>query len=144
MRALPEAHYHLGEVLQQLGVPTDAIAAWTEAVRVAPTFLPAQLALAEAHLNQGDAAAARQAAQAVRELRPANTYVAALCSLAELLAAIDASDFDAAAASADEIRAMLDREPSLVAVPAFAGHLARALDRLPDTVATALRDQVWS
>jgi predicted O-linked N-acetylglucosamine transferase (SPINDLY family) len=138
----PEAHYHLGEVLQQLGVPTDAIAAWTEAVRVAPTFLPAQLALAEAHLNQGDAAAARQAAQAVRELRPANTYVAALCSLAELLAAIDASDFDAAAASADEIRAMLDREPSLVAVPAFAGHLARALDRLPDTVATALRDRL--
>ncbi|MBK7791983.1 MAG: tetratricopeptide repeat protein [Betaproteobacteria bacterium] len=79
----PEAHYHLGEVLQQLGVPADAIAAWTEAVRVAPTFLPAQLALAEAQLNQGDAAAARKAAQAVRELRPANTYVAALCSLAD-------------------------------------------------------------
>src|SRR6266536_1906625 len=72
-RAEPHAavtHFHLGEVLWQLGRATEAISSWREAVRIDPRIFAATRALAEALLASGDAGAARVAADRALALAP--------------------------------------------------------------------------
>jgi tetratricopeptide (TPR) repeat protein len=54
----PVPHFHLGEVLWQLGLTTEALQAWRTAAGLDRTFLAPRLALAEAAMTHGDFASA--------------------------------------------------------------------------------------
>ena len=61
----PVPHFHLGEVLWQLGLADDAVRAWQASADLDKTFSPPRLALAEVALTRGDfEVAADNAAQA--------------------------------------------------------------------------------
>jgi hypothetical protein len=54
----PVPHFHLGEVLWQLGLADDAVRAWQASADLDKTFSPPRLALAEVALTRGDFAVA--------------------------------------------------------------------------------------
>ena len=131
MRLAPEAadvRFRLGEVLWQLGRLPDAVAAWAEAARLAPRHPAPTLALAEAHLGLGDLAAAHEAGQRAFELAPAEPRAAGIAALTTAMRAQDAHDAAAVIAAGTRLAEALERSPSLLAIPAFGGMLARALD----------------
>ena len=119
-----EPHFHLGEVLWQLGRLSEAIAAWREALRAAPIFLAPLQALAEALLATGDAAGAREAADRVLEVAPDNARASMIGGVARLLLGVASNGVLPAAVVAEAIR----REPQLASVTTLAGPLALALD----------------
>ncbi|MFO1305832.1 MAG: tetratricopeptide repeat protein [Burkholderiales bacterium] len=82
----PVPHFHLGEVLWQLGLAEDAIRAWTASAALDTTFAPPRLALAEVALTRGDFATAALNASQAFELQPGNTRarVTALAARAAL------------------------------------------------------------
>lgn len=134
----PDAHFHLGEVLWQLGRPSDALVAWREAMRLDPRLAAPAQAAAEALLALGDVEAARQAAEHVLTLISGDNR-------AHLIAAVARMKLtpDDAGAMATLTMDVLARDPSLLAVPTLAQPLADALDRLPDTPAKlALLDRI--
>jgi len=133
----PDAPYHLGEVLWQLGRFAEAIAAWREALRIAPTFLAPAQALAEALLATADAAGAAQAAARVLALAPGDVRAEFIAGVAALV--VGGGDVDAAAGRVD---AALARDPALVGVPTLAAPLALAVDRAAPASRAALVEQV--
>ncbi len=128
-----DARFHLGEVLWQLGRLPDAIVCWRDAARLAPAHRPAQMALAEALLGTGDATGARSVAAAVAARHARNQRSRAIVAVAELTAA----NGTGAAAAAVAAAATITEAPNLLTVPAIAGSLARAVDRLADPAQAA-------
>jgi len=128
-----DARFHLGEVLWQMGRLPDAIVCWRDAARIAPEHRPAQMALAEALLGTGDAAGARTVAATVAARHARNQRSRAIVAVAGLAAGSAAEPADAAAA----VAATLAEAPNLLTVPAIAGSLARAVDRIDDPALTA-------
>jgi len=119
----PEARFHLGEALWQLGLTEGAIQSWRDAAQVDPTFVAARIAVAEALLTRGDyegarAAAAEAVALAPGEHRAQTSYGAAAAALG-----------DSAALAA--FAKLLPTQPDLALLPAYAPALARALERAP-------------
>jgi len=129
-----DPRFHLGEVLWQLGLLPEAIAAWREACAVGPGHAAPHYALAEALLAVGDAAGARDIAGRVLTLAPDNPRRSTIHATARLILAEGTSSDARAerAAAAEVIAEALAREPALRAVPSIAGPLAVALDRLPE------------
>ena len=128
MRADPDAsdaRFHLGEVLWQLGQIPAAIAAWRDTAASNADHLAPRLALAEALLVTGDAAAAVDAADATLRIAPGNGRAAIVRAIAGILRGDGADSIPA-------IAGLLGSEPQLLAVPTIAGSLALALDRAAD------------
>ena len=114
--ASPLPHFHLGEVLWQLGLPGDALQAWRTAAGLDQTFLPPRLALAEALMTLGDLAGASAAAQEAWRLAPQDARARAT----SVAAGAAAGDRGAAAEAAEVFAA----EPALAHVPSLASALA--------------------
>ena len=125
----PDPHFNLGDVSWQFGRVQDALAAWREAARLNPAFLPAWQALAEALLATGDAPAARAAAERVLALAAGNTRAGLIAAIARMMGDDAAADPPPASA----VVLALDREPALAGVAALSNPLALALDRAPST-----------
>jgi len=128
-------HLHLGEVLWQLGRLPDAIAAWETAARLAPRDLAASQALAEAHLGLGELAAANEAARRALDVEPGNPRALAFAAVTELMLAHDGSDVGGIETAAARLSEAWGRDGSIIAAPALAGMLARALDGIGDVPA---------
>ena len=64
-------HYERGRARAAAGDPDDAISAFRDALRVQPEFLPAAVALGDAHLATGDAAQAVKVWERAAEAQPA-------------------------------------------------------------------------
>ncbi len=120
----PLPHFHLGEVLWQLGLGADALAAWRSSAHLGPTFVPPRLALCEAAMVQGEFASAQAVAQDVRSIAPADerSRVTAIVAAA---AQGDRAMLTAAAAA-------LAGEPTLRAARALADAVAFALEQPED------------
>src|SRR5258708_39216561 len=82
-----DPRFHLGEVLWQLGLFAEAVAAWRDACAAGPDHPAAYYALAEALLATGDAAGAREAASRVAALAPDNPRRIAIEATARLFLA---------------------------------------------------------
>ncbi len=121
-------HFHLGEVLWQLGRIPDAIAAWREALRADSRDLASTQALAEALLATGDASGARDAAGRVLALAPDNARATMIRGIARMTTNGGATDPSPGADVLDALR----REPQLATVATLAGPLALALDHVQD------------
>ncbi len=115
----PLPPYHLGEVLWQLGLTADAIAAWHRSARLDITFVPPRQALTEAALLHGDFSSARQIADEAVAAAPQNERVQA----AAAAAAAALHDPVAVARCAE----LVERSPALARVPAMANAYAVAL-----------------
>ncbi len=128
----PLPHFHLGVVLWQLGLASDALAAWRTSARLGPAFVPPRLALAEAAIEKGDFASARQLAEEALKISPTDAR-ARITALAATAAQGDEAALEKAAHALTENRAFLTS-------PALAGAVALALERMdrdpaPGTVA---------
>jgi predicted O-linked N-acetylglucosamine transferase (SPINDLY family) len=120
-----DAPFHLGEVLRQLGLVPEAIAAWRDAVAINSGHLAPSLALAEALLGTGDLAGAAAAADAALRIAPDDAHAAIIATLARLLqGGVDARDTDG-------LR-HFERDRHWLEVPAISGALGAALDRSRD------------
>ena len=64
------AHFYLGNAFDMLGDTGQAENHWTEAARIAPTYLPAQNALAKVALSNGDVSLLKSIAKIVTERAP--------------------------------------------------------------------------
>src|SRR5947207_7069820 len=109
-RAQPRAaatHFHLGEVLWQLGRAPEAISSWREAVGIDPRIFPAARVLAEALLVSGDASGARASADRALALAPNDTRTVLIRGIAALLLDEESNGSTPAAA----IEAVLTHEP---------------------------------
>ncbi len=128
----PVPLFHLGEVLWQLGLADEAVAAWHRSARLDGSFLPPRQALSEAAILHGDFASAAQIAREAASAAPQNDRAQAAA------AAADAALHDAAAMRlcAEQI----ERNPALVAVPALANAYAAALTAADSPARTALFD----
>ncbi len=118
-----DARFHLGEVLWQLGLSDEAIAAWRDAAQIDSRFLAARLALAESLLARADytgaqAAAGEALALAPLELRARASHEAAAAALGDR------------AALARLVR-LLSENPELSLPPAYTPALARVLEHAP-------------
>ena len=120
----PDPHFHLGEVLWQLGRIPDAVAAWREALRVDPGHLAPAQALAEALLATGDAVGAREMADGVLSRLPGDARATMIRGTARLTMDGGATE----SSPAVEVELALRREPNLAAVATLGGPLALALD----------------
>jgi predicted O-linked N-acetylglucosamine transferase (SPINDLY family) len=129
--AAPDSHFHLGEVLWQLGLLAEAISAWRDAMRRDSRFLAPVQALAEALLATGDAKGAREAAHRVLTLAPGDARARYIAGVAGLL--LPGKDHAAAAARVSDA---LAQDAGLVAIPTLAGPLALAVERLGDAAAS--------
>ncbi len=128
-----DPRFLLGEVLWQLGLFAEAIAAWRDARAVGPNHPPAHYALAEALLVTGDSSAARDVAAGLLPIAPDSPRRRAIEATARLFLAEGTSP-GAAAERAEAVDAAVEalrREPALLSVLSVAGSLAQALDRLP-------------
>jgi len=131
--AQPDAYFHLGEVLWQLGLLADAISAWHEATRRAARFLAPVQALAEAMLATGNANGAREAADRVLTLAPGDGRAEFIAGVAAMML----EDEGRTAAAATRVSEALARGDGLVAIPTLAGPLALACERVGDAAAKA-------
>ena len=118
-----DARFHLGEVLWQLGLSDEAIAAWRDAAQIDSRFLAARLALAESLLARADYAGAQAAAGealalAPLELRARASHGAAAAALGDR------------GALARLVR-LLSENPELSLPPAYTPALARVLEHAP-------------
>jgi len=134
---VPDAPYHLGEALWQLGRFAEAIAAWREALRVAPRFLAPAQALAEALLATADAAGAGEAAARVLALAPGDARAEFIAGVAAV--ALGEGDVDAAAG---RVAGALVRDPTLAGVATLAAPLALAAERAAAAPRAVIVDQV--
>lgn len=132
-----DAHFHLGEVLWQLGKMKEAISAWQHATTAHPEGLAAQFALAEASLALNDLAQAEIAAIHAVELSAEAPRAMLILATARLARAsnVDADAADGIRAravqqAAEQVLAALGREPALLTVPSLAGPLATTIDQL--------------
>ncbi len=131
----PVPHFHLGEMLWQLGLAEDAFAAWRRSAALDAIFAPPRLALAEALLTQRDFAGARAVAGEAVALVPADTTAQALAATAGA-----AEGHEQAFA---ETASLIAASPGLVCGSALAGALATALDLARDSAPkTALLDSL--
>ena len=131
--AQPDAYFHLGEVLWQLGLLAEAISAWHEATRRAARFLAPVQALAEALLATGNANGAREAADRVLTLAPGDGRAEFIAGVAAMML----EDDGRTVAAATRVSEALARDDGLVAIPTLAGPLALACERVGDAAATA-------
>ncbi|MEP6656400.1 MAG: tetratricopeptide repeat protein [Betaproteobacteria bacterium] len=132
-----DAHFHLGEVLWQLGRMSQAIGAWRDAVSVGPDGLAAHLALSEACLAVGDFTQAETAAERASALSLRTPRALLILGTARLRGAEEENGGSAAQASVACIEEALEREPGLVTVPSLAGPLAAMIDRCRDATLRA-------
>ncbi|MFO1322735.1 MAG: tetratricopeptide repeat protein [Burkholderiales bacterium] len=119
----PLPHYHLGEVLWQLGLAGDAQRAFRTAAALDPGFVPPRLALAEVAIVGRDFAAARDFAGEAVTLSPGDAR-ARLTLVATRAATGDAEALTEAAA-------LVAAEPGFARSGALADALATALDQAP-------------
>ncbi len=134
-----DAQFHLGEVLWQLGLSTEAIGAWRDAVRRNARFLAPVQALAEALLANGDAKGAKEAADRVLTLAPGNARAEFIAGVADLLL----PGGDGAAVAVARVSEALAQDEAFVAVPALAGPLALVFERVGDAFTlTTLLDRL--
>jgi len=117
----PVPHFHLGEVLWQLGLTTEALQAWRTAAGLDRTFLAPRLALAEAAMTHGDFASANVVAREALLLAPEDVRARAT-SIAASAAAGDRGAVSVAAA-------FFAADPQLAHAPS----LAMALAAVPDS-----------
>ncbi len=115
----PLPHFHLGEVLWQLGLAGEALNSWRTAAALDRTFLAPRLALAEAAMTQGDFANAKAAAAEAVALSPQDAR-----ANATLLAASAATGDHAALGDA---AAVFGQDVALAHSPSLASALAMAL-----------------
>lgn len=80
-----EASLYMGEAYWQLGMVGEAVAAWREAVRRAPTHLGARHALTESLMEAGDIVAAGESVRAALALDPDCRWARSYGALVELL-----------------------------------------------------------
>ena len=111
----PDVHFHLGEVLWQLGRLSDATAAWREALRIEPQFLAPAQALAEASLALNEGTAARQAADRVLVLVPGDLRAEAIAGIAAMMAAL--ANASSATAPAVKVRRSVASAPTTSPAP---------------------------
>ncbi len=128
----PVPPYHLGEVLWQLGLPAEAVAAWHRSARLDRGFVPPRQALSEAALLHGDFASATQIAGEATAAAPQNDRAHAAAAAAAAALHDDAAMILCAA--------QIERNPALVGVPALANAYAAALAADPSAARTALFD----
>src|SRR6185436_20453427 len=115
----PVPHFHLGEVLWQLGLTTEALQAWRTAAGLDRTFLAPRLALAEAAMTHGDFASASVVAREALLLAPHDARARAT-SIAASAATGDRGDIVVAAS-------LFAADPALARIPSLAMALAAAL-----------------
>jgi predicted O-linked N-acetylglucosamine transferase (SPINDLY family) len=130
IRAAPQAvdaHFHLGEVLWQIGRVKDAIDTWRQASGIAPDKLILLLPLAESLLAIGEAPAARDVAARALAIVPDHAHATALHAIARLTLG-EGSNGDG---PIQAIARVLERQPRLLSIPTVAGPLALALDATP-------------
>jgi predicted O-linked N-acetylglucosamine transferase (SPINDLY family) len=121
--AAPDAPFHVGELLWQLGRLDEAMQVWRDLAQRQPAFVPPWQALAEAALGRGDRALAREAAARVLAIRRDDAR-------AQAVAAIAAFDEGCERAQATAtLRALIASQPSIFETEALGGSLAVALDR---------------
>ena len=136
----PQAPFHLGEVLWQLGRLADAIGTWRAALASNPGALGPAQALEEALLVTGDHAGAASAAAHVLRLAPTDVRAEGIAGITAML---DPTGDSAAAVA--RVAAAIAKDPTLVIVPSLSAPLALALDRIDDAEArTALFRQIAS
>ena len=126
----PDARFHLGEVLWQLGRLPAAVAAWREATAIAPAHVAAWTAIAEASLAGGDYPAALEASLRVLALTPDDARADAIAGIASLAAGAEGATA--------RILAAFERAPALVGVPTVAGPLALVVGGAPAPDSDAL------
>ena len=126
----PDARFHLGEVLWQLGRLPAAVAAWREATAIAPAHVAAWTAIAEASLAGGDYPAALEASLRVLALTPDDARADAIAGIASLAAG--------GAGATARIAAAFERMPALTGVPTVAGPLALVIAAAPTPDTDAL------
>jgi predicted O-linked N-acetylglucosamine transferase (SPINDLY family) len=119
-----EARFHLGEALWKLGRLDEGLRAWREAASTEPRFLAAWQALAEASLGMGDAQGAREAAERVLGIKPRDSRAQAVKAIAAY-----ADDEMPLSARVEGVKRALARRATWLALPAFSGALALALER---------------
>jgi protein O-GlcNAc transferase len=119
-----DAHFHLGEVLWQMGRLKEAIATWRHASAMEPHNLLLLLPLAESLLAIGDAVAARDVAARALALVPENAHAIALHAIARLTLG-EGGDGDW---PPQAIARVLESGASLLALPSVSIPLALALD----------------
>ncbi len=126
----PLPQFHLGEVLWQLGLPVEAVAAWHRSAHLDRNFVPPRQALGEAALLHGDFANASAMAGEAAAVEPHNdrAHAAAAAAAAAL------HDSAAMALCAEQV----GRMPALVQVPALANAYAAALSAGDSAARTAL------
>jgi len=121
----PVPHFHLGEVLWQLGLTTEALQAWRTAAGLDRTFLAPRLALAEAAMTHGDFASASVVAREALLLAPHDARARAT-SIAASAATGDRGDIVVAAS-------LFAADPALARIPSLAMALAAALAAVPES-----------
>ncbi len=130
-----DPQFAIGETQWQLGRLPEAITAWREASRIVPNHAAPLQATAEALLAMGDLDGAVATASKVQSLMP-NDGRAALIRGIGGLARGNAAD-------AQAVDAVLDRDPSLLAIPTLAGPLALALEHvMPSPQRDALIERI--
>ena len=136
----PQAPFHLGEVLWQLGRLADAIGTWRAALRVeSRRARPGAGAGGGAARHRRPAGAASAAAHVLR-LAPTDVRAEGIAGITAML---DPTGDSAAAVA--RVAAAIAKDPTLVIVPSLAEPLALALDRIDDAEArTALFRQIAS
>ena len=136
----PDVHFHLGEVLWQLGRLPEAIAEWREALRLDRRFIAPAQALAEALLALGDGVAAREAADRALSLVPGDIRAEAIAGISALMVAPGK-----VGPAAQRVEDALTRDAGLLRIATVAAPLALALDRMPEGPAKSrLLDHVGS
>ena len=118
----PDARFHLGEALWKLDLREAARATWRDSAKAHPAHLASWLALAEAALNAGDVAEARNAAAEVLRRAPDEPRAKTFRRVADAMSGAAGADWDAIA---DAVRA----DPTMIAAPARARLIAEALVR---------------
>jgi tetratricopeptide (TPR) repeat protein len=104
----PVPHFHLGEVLWQLGLADDAVRAWQASANLDKTFSPPRLALAEVALTRGDFVTAADNAAQASSLRPGDTRAQLTAVAARAAAGIaDTAEISAAFVAQPDVAASL-------------------------------------
>lgn len=125
----PVPHFHLGEVLWQLGLAEDAIRAWQASADLDRAFAPPRLALAEVALTRGDFPAAADSAEQAATLQPDN--VRARLTAIAVRAATGAAD------TAEAVSAFAEHPGIAASLPlALVAELAERGVAIPPGIAT--------
>lgn len=120
----PVPAFHVGEVLWQLGLAADAVAAWRASAALDAAFVPSRMALAEVAMTRGDYTDALAISRDVALLQPDDARTRAT------LAAIRAALGEAGAG--EDAAALFQRAPDLAHSPSLAAALAAAITAARD------------